>query len=219
MRGRQRVRTIAVFAVAAVAAATLVGFLSGAALGWVPDPSDTLIGAVLAAVVVADLVYRRTGRLAPIRVDGQVPREWGTLFSPPVVGLLYGARLGVGPLTLLPTWLWWAATGLAAVTDAGTAAAAGAAFGLVRAFTIVGVSLVGERQPLQHRWFARLPAHDPHRFVVAASSVAAVLLLAACGGQSATAVATSQFPNPTSPSPTPDEPCRAHHHQHAGVRY
>lgn len=199
MRGRQRVRTIAVFAFAAVTAATLVGFLSGAALGWVPDPSDQRIGLVLTAAVLADLAHRRTGRWAPIRVNGQVPRAWGTLFSPPVVGLLYGARLGVGPLTLLPTWLWWAATGLAAITDAGAAAAVGAAFGLVRAIGIVGISLVGERQPVQHRWFARLPANDPYRVVVAASSVVAVLLLVACAGQNATAVTTSQFPNPTSP--------------------
>ncbi len=211
VRGRERIRTIAVFTLAAVTAATLVGFLSGAALGWVPDPSDTLSGAVLATTVGGDLVHRRTGRLRPIRVNGQVPRQWGTLFSPPVVGLLYGARLGVGPLTLLPTWLWWAATGLAAVTNPGAAAAVGATFGLVRAISIIGISLVGERRPLQHRWFARLPAHDPYRLVVAASSIAAMLLLTACGGQSATPVSSSQFPNPTSPvgpttSPNPAGP-------------
>jgi hypothetical protein len=54
------------------------------------------------------------------------------LFSPPVTASLYGARLGVGPLTILPTWLWWAAAVLAASAGPAVGALVGAVFGATR---------------------------------------------------------------------------------------
>src|SRR5690606_22169942 len=80
-----------------------------------------------------------TGRPRPLSVGRQVPREWSRLFSPPTVAVLYGGRLGVGPATILTTWLWWAVLILGAAGGVWTATAAGAAFGLVR--TVVMVAL------------------------------------------------------------------------------
>ncbi len=50
----------------------------------------------------------------------------------PIVAALYGARLGVGPLTMLTTWLWWAAMMSGALISVWAAAAAGFVFAIAR---------------------------------------------------------------------------------------
>jgi hypothetical protein len=82
--------------------------------------------------VALDLAHVR-----PPAVGRQVPTLWGQVLAPEVAGMLYGARLGVGPATILATWLWWA--GLLSVIGIGVpaGAVASATFHAVRVVTTV----------------------------------------------------------------------------------
>ena len=142
MRGRQRLTVIAVFTLSACGAAALAGFaagLLGLGLPWRPTPMAAAVIALTAALL--DLLGRRPGLPPPPSVRQQVPVRWSDLFPPGVVALLYGARLGVGPLTILPTWLWWGAFLLGAWLGPLEGVAVGVTFGVARAVTILGVGM------------------------------------------------------------------------------
>jgi hypothetical protein len=135
VRGAHRVQVVGLLVLAGTATGGLVGFFLGAgwlATGW-PAASPVVSAAVVAAALVADLVVR------PLDVRRQVPQVWGRMFGARTVAVLYGARLGVGPLTILTTWLWWAATALAATHGPWVGAASGAAFHVARTVTMLGV--------------------------------------------------------------------------------
>jgi hypothetical protein len=142
VRGWRKVRVAGLLAASATATGALAGFTAGvpAAVVRLDGPSPLIVAAVALGAVALDLVAARTGRAAPPSVRRQVPRAWSQLFSPPTVAVLYGARLGVGPLTILPTWLWWAAFVLSAWFGPAVAAAAGAVFGLVRTAVMIGLA-------------------------------------------------------------------------------
>lgn len=127
---------------------------------------------VATVVVVGALLADRTVR--PLAVGRQVPVEWSRLFAPGLVAVLYGARLGVGPLTILSSWLWWAAFLVAVSLGPATATLAGATFGAVRCLTMLGVGEYAHRAMASR--MARLRAGEP-----AATVAAAVAALAACG--------------------------------------
>ena len=135
VEGAERVRVGLLLAGAAAATGALAGFAAGAvwAIVRLPPLSAALTGGLVAAGAGADLLHRRRLGPAPPSVRRQVPREWSRLFSPRTVAALYGARLGVGPLTILVTWLWWAALAGAASLGPWPAALVGATFGLARA--------------------------------------------------------------------------------------
>src|SRR4029078_11442297 len=79
--------------------------------------------------------------VAPLSVARQVPQLWGRIFSPRVVAVLYGARLGVGPLTILRTWLWWGCFLAGASAGLGWGAVVGALFGAGRVLAMLGVGV------------------------------------------------------------------------------
>jgi len=137
VRGRQKLAVAAALLVAAAVSGGLAGFALGA-LWWLARAPALPVWAVVAVVVfaVAADVARRP---RPPAVRRQVPQIWSELFAPVTVALLYGSRLGVGPLTILPTWLWWAGTVIAVATGPVASAAAGAVFGAVRALATIGV--------------------------------------------------------------------------------
>lgn len=159
----------------------LSGALVGFALGLVPLPDVTPAVAVVAAVLDAL-------RVPTLAVRRQVPQYWGRIFPPRTVAVLYGARLGVGPLTLLPTWLWWAAMLVGASRGPWIGAAAGATFAIVRTLTMW---VAGTRA-------RRIDGADrPIRIAVAA---VALVALAACSGDddvAATAPTTDETSAPT----------------------
>jgi hypothetical protein len=132
--------------------------------------------ATVAVAVAADAVHRRSGRLVPLAVPTQVPQAWSRLFRPTTVAVLYGARLGVGPLTLLRTWLWWPAFLLGVASGPAVAAATGAAFAATRTAAMV---LAGEwaRVAMAAR-MARVRALEPAvARALALGAVAAALVL------------------------------------------
>lgn len=169
----------AVVAGALVASGTATGALVGFATGvaWVAARLPVLpVAAVLAVVLLAsaaDAAHRR-GRLpAPLAVPRQVPAVWSQLFSPAVVALLYGGRLGVGPLTLLASWGWWAVVVAGASLGPAGSSVTGGAFGLAR-----GLAMMVVAEAVRHdsvRRMARLAAAE-----AGASGVLAVLAVGVC---------------------------------------
>jgi hypothetical protein len=121
VRGRERL----IVSLVLLASATATGALSGVPALLLPDLP---VVPFLVAAVLLDLL-----RVPTPSVRRQVPQAWTRLFSLRTAGFLYGARLGVGPLTILNTWLWWPAVLLGGP-------AAGAAFGAGR---VVVMLLVG----------------------------------------------------------------------------
>lgn len=136
-----------VLVAAGVAAAALLGYVM--ALPWLalglPAASPAVLALVVGLAVALDVVAALTGRLRPTAVSSQVPRAWQGLFAPETVAVLFGARLGIGPLTLLPTWLWWATVGLGLTLGPGGSALVGAAFALTRSVVMVALSEVARR--------------------------------------------------------------------------
>ncbi|HEX9993390.1 MAG TPA: hypothetical protein VGB14_10720 [Acidimicrobiales bacterium] len=174
MRGAHRIRVVALLLAAGMATGGLVGFFLGAgwlATGW-PAASPAVSAAVVAAALAADLVAR------PLDVRRQVPQLWGRIFGPGTVAVLYGARLGVGPLTILTTWLWWAATALAVTHGPWVGAGSGALFHVARTVTMLGV-VAGTRTGVDmgRRMAAVRRSERPVRVTVAV--LAAGLALAA----------------------------------------
>jgi hypothetical protein len=143
----------------------LTGALAGFALGLVPVPDLSVVLALPAAALDA------AGVPAP-SIRQQVPQYWGRIFPARTVAVLYGARLGVGPLTILPTWLWWAATAIASSRGPWYGAAAGATFAVAR---VVTMWAAGPRA-------RRLDRADGALRVAAVAIVAAVAL-AACSSR------------------------------------
>lgn len=147
VRGSEKALVATHLVLGAAATATLTGFAAG--LAWTVVRLPALpVGAVLALVVLAlavDDAHRRGRAPAPLAVRRQVPAAWSALFAPPMVALLYGSRLGAGPLTLLPSWTWWAAAVAAAALGPGGSALAGAAFGLSRGLATIAAAEVVRR--------------------------------------------------------------------------
>ena len=141
----------------------LSGALVGFALGVVPMPDAPYWLAIVAAVLDAL-------RVPTLAVRQQVPQYWGRIFPPRTVAVLYGARLGVGPLTLLPTWLWWAAIVIGATRGPWVGAATGATFAVARTVTMW---LAGTR--------ARSLDGADRRIRVAIAALS-LMALAACSG-------------------------------------
>lgn len=179
VRGRSRLLTIGALLASGIGSASLLGFGSGIALGWVPDPSHRVIIVGIAVALIADVVHQQSGRLTPLAIGTQVPREWSRFFAAPVAAILYGARLGIGPLTILSTWTWWAVIALAAMMGPGIAVLVGASFGAVRMASTVIASLIAERAGRHSSWFSQLRRRQPIGTMVL-GSLALALVLAAC---------------------------------------
>jgi hypothetical protein len=182
VRGRRKAMVATLLSASAGATGALAGFAAGVLalpLGaFAGRPGAPAVGVAAAAAVVLDAVAARSGRFAPPSVRRQVPREWSRLFTPPAVALLYGARLGVGPLTILPTWLWWAASALGAWAGPWPSTAAGAVFGVAR--TLLMVVLAEWVAPAAPARMTRLRAAESRARTAAAAAVlavAAVLIL------------------------------------------
>jgi hypothetical protein len=185
VRGLRRFRVLAVLGIAGALAAAVVGAVSGlvgAALGG-PPPGAVVVTVVVAAAG-ADVARARWGRPTPWAVGRQVPVAWSRLFEPEVAAGLYGLRLGVGPLTILSSWLWWAAFVVGASAGPVAGAVAGIAFALARTAVTVAVAATGaDGGAAMARRVARLARIDGRVATVAAAwAVVAAVALAACGG-------------------------------------
>lgn len=151
-----------------------MGLVVGAAWDGVGlAPLSAGIAALLATLaLLADVAGLRA-----LAVGRQVPQAWGRLFGPRLTATLYGARLGVGPLTILSTWTWWAALLIGASLGPWLSAATGAAFAVTRtATTLVAAGGIATGDGMRRRMHA-LAAAEP----AITWATAAVVALAAAG--------------------------------------
>jgi hypothetical protein len=198
-------------AVAAGLAGALAGFVAGVAavvLG-VEGAPEPLAALVVAVAVVSDVV----GRPRPLAVGRQVPRTWARVFPLGVAAVLYGARLGIGPFTILSTWLWWAALLVGAAAGPWWSTATGAAFGVGRVLLMVVVAARVEGDMAARMATVRARERAGGRAALVAAVVAVGVLLAACtddkgaGGRSPTegsnadATTTTRRPPDVAPEP------------------
>ncbi len=75
----------------------------------------------LTAIVVGglDTALLFWNRPRPWSMRSQVPRLWGHESGPWLAATRYGLRLGLGPATILNSWMWWGATFAAASLPGG----------------------------------------------------------------------------------------------------
>ncbi len=233
-----RLQVAAALAAGAAGSAGLAGLgfgVAGAAAraGWqlmagrpVDSPPVEAVAAVVMAALVLDVIALGRGRPRPLTLGRQVPREWGRLFDPRLVAALYGARLGVGPLTILSTWCWWAAMVAAATVGVWTTVVVSVWFAMTRVVLNELVSLRLNRGTGGHgaddgefhaRWFQRLiGVENPSRLAINALTLGLVVATVTVGcGQASTpsveeaapTTTTTTSPSPTTPKPSsPDVP-------------
>ena len=200
MRGAERIRVVGLLALTGALTGALVGLALGALWDVAGLPAATGTFALVAALVAAalDALVLTVGRPRPLAVNRQVPVEWGRMFSPSTTAVLYGARLGVGPLTILRTWTWWAAVVVAAACGPWVGAAVGAVFAVARTITMeVAVRRIREGVAMSHRVSTLRGAEKRIGWLVIALVV--VLPLAACSddGDPAKETGPTREPTPT----------------------
>jgi hypothetical protein len=132
--GWRRFRVRSLLLVATTFSASVFGFVVGL-LGTVADVgrfSAIAIAVVAVVALVADEAGRRWRPFKPLAVGKQVPREWGIVFPAETVSVLYGLRLGIAPLTILASWIWWVVIIAAAFYGPWFSALIGATFAITR---------------------------------------------------------------------------------------
>jgi hypothetical protein len=110
-----------------------------------PGTSSSAAALISALAMSADLAGFLSGHPRPFSLHSQVPMQWARLFDLRTAAALYGARLGIGPLTPMPSWTWWAAAVIGASAGAAESGLVGASFGAVRMAVVVGAALGVER--------------------------------------------------------------------------
>ncbi|MEM9132858.1 MAG: hypothetical protein AAGE88_10970 [Actinomycetota bacterium] len=187
VRGRTRLLVAAILVSAATASGVVAGLLAAvllapiAALTGARADALPVAVALIGVAVILDLAALLVGGPRPPAGGRQVPREWGRLLRPTTVAALYGARLGVGPLTILSTWTWWAVTIAAGLMGPAPAALVGGTFGLIRMLVTVGVSLAA-LDPAETTLFRRLRgATRPSRATLTGLAALALAASAATG--------------------------------------
>lgn len=133
-RGMSWKRTVAAFWVGATVAGAVV-FASVGVLGvqfGLDGPGLWLPALAITAAAVLDTA--KVGVPGPRR---QVDENWLGRYRDWVVGLGYGAQLGAGFVTIVPSFGTWALILVAATSGVGLAATAGAAFGVGRSILLM----------------------------------------------------------------------------------
>ena len=171
-RGMSWARTVAGFWVGAMLAGAAVFGLAGAlgtllGLGRL-DPWLSL--AVVALAAVLDVA-----RVRPPGPRRQVDEDWLGRYRDWVIGLGFGAQLGVGLVTIIPSWGTWAVLALAAASGLPLALFLGAAFGLGRSLLLLSARRVGSPTALA-TMMQRFNGAEPSARWVALAGYGVVLL-------------------------------------------
>ena len=133
--GTQRLAVASLFTLAVTLSSVGLGATAGSlwtALGT-PPLGEWAASALLGVALLMDL-----SGLRPLATHRQVPREWGRLLGGRAAAVLYGLRLGIGPLTILNSWAWWIGLIVGVSHGAVGGTIAGAAFALSRAGVTLG---------------------------------------------------------------------------------
>lgn len=167
-------------ALAATGSGAVAGFAGGAvwAAGRLPGASQPYAALVVAVALVLDVM----GLPRPLAVGRQVPRSWARVLPLRVAAVLYGARLGVGPATILNSWLWWAAALLGAAAGPWWSTATGAAFGSARVAAMLVVSAHVEDDMAARMQRLRIRERIGKPVSLAGAALALAVTLVACTG-------------------------------------
>ncbi len=154
-RGISWSRTVVAFLVGAtVAGASVFGTagLGGEVSGLATGSIGISIGVLVVAAALDTLGVRAPG---PRR---QVDEDWLTRYRDWVTGLGFGAQLGTGLATIVPTWGVWALLALAINHGSFVGLALGVSFGLGRTALLMATRTVTTTKQLGElmRSFARL---------------------------------------------------------------
>ena len=106
-----------------------------------PELSPSHVGGVIVLFTCAllDGALAAWGRPKPWATRTQVPQWWGHKFGPWWGSARYGLRLGLGPATILNSWLWWGAL-LVTIGSPGFLLFGISVFVVVRTLTTLAVS-------------------------------------------------------------------------------
>jgi hypothetical protein len=176
-RGRRWGATVTAFAIGAIAAGAALGAVLGAAGSLVAARPAVRLGALAAVLAAAALVDALPGLRAP-GPRRQVNEDWLGRYRGWVIGVGFGAQLGLGVTTIVSTAAVYA-TGAAALLagSAAAGAAVGAAFGGARAATLLASRRV--REPLALAVLdRRLETWERPAGIAAVAAQAALLALA-----------------------------------------
>lgn len=168
---------IALFTLAAIAAAAAVGALAGW-IGSVLPGRPVVITVAVAVVVVAALREAGVLRFRVPAIRRQVPEAWRRVLPVPLWTTGYGAILGSGVGTYQPAATFWAVVAAAvAIGDPVTAAVALGAFGLARG--VMAASPIGLFDLIARK--GRIPLRALNAIILAL--LAAVLIPTTAGAQ------------------------------------
>jgi len=190
VRGRERTIAGTILIAAGTSAGAIGGLVMGVLVAAITavvqfplaEPAGGTIAGLVGAGAALDAIRLVTGRPGPPTVGRQVPAEWARIFPAPVTAGLYGARLGVGPLTILSTWTWWSFTLAAALLGPGSAVATGAVFGLVKLALVAATSRAAEEADDHHLVFSSLRAgRQPSWAAITLLSLALAVAASGCG--------------------------------------
>lgn len=193
VRGRQKLLVGWLFIISGTTSGAFFGFVLSLPLLFTPELGLRAVATTIGIGVALDLLRLLRGRPNPPASGRQVPQEWSRLLAPEAVAVLYGARLGIGPLTILSTWTWWSVTVAAALTGPGTGAAVGATFGFVRLAVTIVASVLASRtgDPSAHTaWFGRLRMKQTSNWAAlngAGLFLMVAVMLAGCGANNRSA--------------------------------
>lgn len=160
----------------------VVAVLSAVTRFPLTEPAGGTVAVLIGTGATLDAIRLVVGRPGPPTLGRQVPAEWARIFPAPVTAALYGARLGVGPLTILSTWTWWSFTLAAALLGPGSAALTGATFGLVKLGLVAATSRAADEAGDHHTVFGNLRAGQrPSWAAITMLSLALAVAASGCG--------------------------------------
>lgn len=177
-RGMSWSRTVVAFWVGAIAAGAAVFSAVGlfgelARLGNL-NPWFSL------AVIVGALTLDFFG-VRPPGPSRQVDEDWLGRYRDWVLGLGYGAQLGVGVATIVPTYGLWALLLVAAAAGLPTAALVGVGFGLGRSLLLVSTRTVTSPSALSSTMGRFASAQRSARWVALAGYAVVVMVVSVDG--------------------------------------
>jgi hypothetical protein len=167
-------RTVVTFWIGAVGAGALV--FSGAGLVGSLVGADTLSPWFAIAVLALALAFDMAG-FRPLGPHRQVNEDWLVRYRDWVVGFGFGAQLGFGFLTILPTFGYWALILVAGLVGLPVAALIGAAFGIGRSLLLLSTRDITSPSALSARMRQFAGAERRARWLVFASYVGVILVV------------------------------------------
>ncbi len=178
-RGRRWVATAVWFVVATLVTSTLLG----ATLSWLGSMMSVGVGgAVLVSLILVIAAAVDLGGWRPPSTTRQLNENWLTSYRGWVIGAGYGAQLGSGFATVVPSWTGYALIPVLVLAgDPVTGALLGLVFGLGRVAAVAPAGVIRDRSSLARipdRWVAAEP--------LAAGVTSVAIVVAGLSGLSAT---------------------------------